>query len=334
MDALGVVLNLARLRVFEAVVRTGSFAAAADALSFTPSAISQQMARLEAEVGILLVERTARGVQLTPAGELLHLRAQRILAEAQEAFAELNALAGLRSGRLRIGSFPSATQAFTTGVLKAYRERFPGVDVVLVEDEPHHNLARLRDREIDLALLFSWPGRPIGLDYRNRRVCSDEGVTLSKLADDPYVAILPDGHRLADREGLTVGDLRDELIVGSRWTPGLDQLTELAQERGFEPLLTGHEIPDYESVRAFVATGDGIAVIPSLAAARGYPGTMTRRLHGDVPTRVVHLAQAQGGVLSAAAAAMAAVIGELAADLPRQLAGERSPAASASGPAG
>ena len=143
------VLNLARLRVFEAVVRTGSFAAAADALSFTPSAISQQMARLEAEVGILLVERTARGVQLTPAGELLHLRAQRILAEAQEAFAELNALAGLRSGRLRIGSFPSATQAFTTGVLKAYRERFPGVDVVLVEDEPHHNLARVarsRDR--------------------------------------------------------------------------------------------------------------------------------------------------------------------------------------------
>ncbi len=136
-------------------------------------------------------------MQLTPAGEMLHARACRILTEAQEAYAELNALAGLRSGRLRIGSFPSATQAFTTGVLKAYRERFPGVDVVLVEDEPHNNLARLRDREVEVALLFSWPGRPIGLDYRNRRVCPDEGARLTKLADDPYVAILPDGHRLA-----------------------------------------------------------------------------------------------------------------------------------------
>ena len=317
-------LNLARLRVFEAVVRTGSFAAAADALSFTPSAISQQMARLEAEVGTVLVERTARGVQVTPAGALLHARSRRILSEAQEAYAELNALAGLRSGRLRIGSFPSATQAFTTGVFKAYRERFPGVDVVLVEDEPHHNLARLRDREIELSLLFSWPGRPIGLDYRNRRVCADEGVAMTKLAEDPYVAILPDGHRLAGREDLAVADLRDELIVGSRWTPGLDQLAELADEHGFEPLLTGHEIPDYESVRAFVATGDGIAVIPAMAASRPFPGTVTRRLRGDVPLRVVHLARPEGGVISAAASAMAAVVTELAADLPRQLAGGRA----------
>lgn len=318
---VGSVLNLARLRVFEAVVRTGSFAAAADALSFTPSAISQQMARLEAEVGTVLVERTARGVQLTPAGELLHTRACRILTEAQEAYAELNALAGLRSGRLRIGSFPSATQAFTTGVLRAYRERFPGVEVVLVEDEPHNNLARLRDREVELALLFSWPGRPIGLDYRNRRVCPDEGARLTKLADDPYLAILPDGHRLAGRDDLGVPDLRDELIVGSRWTPGLDQLGELAQEHAFEPLFTGHEIPDYESVRAFVATGDGIAVIPALAAARPFPGTVTKRLQGEVPQRAIHLALPEGGVLSAAAAAMAAVVGEMASELPRQLAG-------------
>jgi len=224
---------------------------------------------------------------------------------------------------VRINAAPMivADQAFTTGVLKAYRERFPGVDVVLVEDEPHNNLARLRDREVELALLFSWPGRPIGLDYRNRRVCPDEGARLTKLADDPYVAILPDGHRLAERDDLGVPDLRDELIVGSRWTPGLDQLGELAQEHAFEPLFTGHEIPDYESVRAFVATGDGIAVIPALAAARPFPGTVTRRLQGEVPYRAIHLALPEGGVLSAAATAMAAVVSEMASELPRQLAG-------------
>src|SRR5215207_8245516 len=130
-------MNMARLRVFEAVARIGTFAGAAEVLSFTPSAISQQMGRLEAEVGTVLVERTSRGIRLAPAGKVLLSHAERILREVREAQAALESLAGVQVGKLHLGSFPTATQTFIAHALRAYRGRYIGVDVHLREGEPH-----------------------------------------------------------------------------------------------------------------------------------------------------------------------------------------------------
>src|SRR5689334_20647958 len=126
-------MNMARLRVFETVARIGTFAGAAEALSFTPSAISQQMGRLEAEVGAVLLERTSRGIRLTPAGKVLLTHAERILREAREAQASLESLAGAQVGQLQMGTFPTATQTFVAHALRAYRERYLGVEVNLSE---------------------------------------------------------------------------------------------------------------------------------------------------------------------------------------------------------
>ena len=308
-------MNLARLRVFEVVARLGTFAGAADALSFTPSAISQQMGRLEAEVGAVLVERSPRGIQLTAAGEVLLTRAERILAEVRDAEAELASLVGVRSGRLRLGSFPTATQGFTAHALRTFRQRHIGVDVLLRDGEPHELAKQLADRELDLAVVFAWPGRPIGLDYRGRLVCAEDAIETTPLFQDPYVAVLSDGHRLADAESIRLEELADEIVVGSRRTPGHDQLIAHAARTGAAPLFTGHALPDYQSVRALAAAGDGIALIPRMATLVAYPGTVTVPITGFTPIRSVMLARPAGAVTGAAATAMMALLEATVADL-------------------
>ncbi len=308
-------MNLARLRVFEVVARLGTFAGAADALSFTPSAISQQMARLEAEVGVVLVERSSRGVQLTAAGEVLLARAERILAEVRDAEAELTSLLGVRSVRLRLGSFPTATQGFTAHALRTYRRRHIGVDVLLRDGEPHELAKLLADRELDPAVVFAWPGRPIGIDYRSRLVCAEDAIETTPLFDDPYVAVLSDRHRLEGSEDVRLEELADEILVGSRQTPGHDQVIAHFARGGAAPLFTGHALPDYQSVRALAAAGDGIALIPRMATLVAYPGTVTVPITGFTPIRSVMLARPAGAVTSAAAGAMAALLEETVADL-------------------
>jgi len=308
-------MNLARLRVFEAVARLGTFAGAADALSFTPSAISQQMGRLEAEVGAVLVERTSRGVKLTPAGRVLLARAERILREVRDAEAELESLAGVQSGMLRMGSFPTATQSFTARALRSYRSRYLGVQVHLSDGEPHELAKSLAERDLDLAVVFAWPGREIGLDYRQRLVVADDRIETTPLFEDPYVALVPHRHRLAGSPAIQIGELADEFIVGSRFTPGLDQVIARFAGRTGAPVFTGHALPDYQSVRALAAAGDGIGVIPRLATLTDFPGTVTIPFAEQAPYRSVLIAEPDGAVRSAAAAAMIALLEELAGDL-------------------
>lgn len=308
-------MNLARLRVFEAVARLGTFAGAAEALSFTPSAISQQMSRLEAEVGAALVQRSPRGVQLTPAGEVLLARAQRILDEVRQAQAELEALARLRTGTLRMGAFPTATQAFAAQALRSCRTRHIGIDVRLQEAEPHELARALALGELDLAVVFAWPDRSIGIDYGQRLVCEADEIETAPLFEDPYVAVLPERHRLAGEPGLRLDDLEDEIIVGSRRTPGHDQVLAHFARGGSTPLFTGHALPDYQSVRALVAAGDGVGLVPRLATSIAFPGTVALPIVGATPYRSVMVARAAGSMPSAAASAMVALLHETVADL-------------------
>ncbi len=129
-------LDVKRLRVLREVARQGSFSAAAEALSYTQSAISQQIAALERETGTSLVDRGPRGIRMTDAGEALVRHADAILARLTDAEAELEAIAGLRGGRLRLGSFPTAGATLMPRAIAKFNQRHPGVELGVVEADP------------------------------------------------------------------------------------------------------------------------------------------------------------------------------------------------------
>src|SRR5437764_11982858 len=192
-------LNLGRLRVLSAVVSHGSFSAAAESLSYTQSAVSQAIARLEAETGASLVVRDRRGVRPTVAGTTLVEHASAIFAQIDAAEADLAAVLGVRGGRLRVASFPSAGATLMPLAIATFRERHPDVTLTLAEGEPEEIAPRLRVGELDLALLFEFPGARPGL-----------GLRTVELFEDPMYVALPADHALARRRSLTLAALRNE----------------------------------------------------------------------------------------------------------------------------
>src|SRR3954466_15212721 len=179
-------LDVRRMRVLREVAVRGSFSAAADALAYTQSAISQQIAALEREAGTTLVERNARGVRLTDAGRALVEHADAILARLSDAEAELEAIAGLRGGRLRVASFPTAGAALMPPAIARFRERHPGVELSMDLAEPPEYMPRLRGGEWDIAVT--------NLATIRRE---EDGVQYTHVLDDPMFVALPADHRLA-----------------------------------------------------------------------------------------------------------------------------------------
>src|SRR6266545_3988546 len=163
-------LNVHRLMVFREVVSRRSFSAAADALSYSQSSVSQTIATLEAEMGVKLIERDRRGVRPTAAGAALVDHADGILARLESAEAEVAAIAGLRAGRLRVASFPSAGATLMPLAIATFRAAHPGVDVTLAEGEPEEIVPRLRGGEFDLALLYEFSRTSEKLGAGMRRV--------------------------------------------------------------------------------------------------------------------------------------------------------------------
>src|SRR5919197_773653 len=168
-------LDVRRMRVLSEVAEQGSFSAAATALNFTQSAISQHVAALERETGARLVERGPRGVRLTDAGRALVCHADAILARIEDAEDELAAIAGLRGGRLRLASFQSAGATLVPRAVAAFHERHPQVELGMIEAEPDEAGARLRAGDIDLALVYDFEEIPGMLDA---------GLELTHLTDD------------------------------------------------------------------------------------------------------------------------------------------------------
>jgi molybdate transport repressor ModE-like protein len=162
------VIDPRHLRVLRAVARTGSLAAAARALGYTQPAVSQQMKALEKTVGTPVVVRAGRGVRLSEAGEVLLRHAGGILARLTAAEEELAAIAGLRSGRVRLASFPTANSTLVPSAVAEVRAAEPGVRVSLTEAEPPEALALLRGGECEIALAFRYPERSGGCTCRAR----------------------------------------------------------------------------------------------------------------------------------------------------------------------
>src|SRR3954449_2497480 len=193
-------LDVRRLKVLKEVAAKGSFSAAAESLAYTQSAVSQQIAALEREAGLQLVERSARGVHLTDAGRVLLGHADLILGRLADAEAELEAMAGLRGGRLRLVAFPSAGASIMPEAVARFRERHPAVELTLEPAEPGPALSRLRGGEVDIAL-------DITVSFR---ALAEDGIERLHLLDDPMYVALPKSHPLARKRGLKLEELADE----------------------------------------------------------------------------------------------------------------------------
>jgi len=296
-------LNVNRLRILIEVANRGSFSAAAEALSYTQSAVSQQVAALEAETGVTLLERLPRGVRLTPAGEVLRNYAEGIVARLHAAEAEMAAIAGLRGGQLRMASFPTAGATLMPLAIAIFRAQHPEVELTLAEGEPEEIAPRLSAGEFDIALLFEFEGTSQSL-----------GPDLSRLAlfEDPMFLALPADHALAHRRTLRLENLRAEAwIQTSASSPCARHVVRSCHAAGFEPIVS-FEIDDYQTVQGLVAAGVGVALIPKLALAGARDDIAIRALSPSSPVREVIAATPEGTRLTAAAAAMRQILTDVA----------------------
>jgi DNA-binding transcriptional LysR family regulator len=298
-------LNLGRLKVLVEVVNRGSFSAAAASLSYTQSAVSQAIARLEAETGATLVVRDRRGVRPTAAGITLVDHAEAIFAQVQAAEDDLAAVLGVRRGRLRVASFPSAGATLMPEAVARFRRRHPGVALTLAEGEPEEITPRLRAGEFDLALLFQFPG----VDQPH-----DSEVEHTPLLEDPMHVALPIDHALVSKPELELADLRsEEWVQTSASSPCARHVVRSCLAAGFQPHVT-FESDDYETVLGLVAAGVGVALIPRLALNRVHPGIVVRSLEPASPARTVVAATPADRAAAPSALAMLGILRDIAPD--------------------
>jgi DNA-binding transcriptional LysR family regulator len=296
-------LDVRRLRVLSEVVSQGSFSAAADLLHLSQSAVSQQVATLEREVGMPLLERTSDGPRLTEAGEKLIGHATAVIARLEEAERELAAIAGLEGGRVRMVSFPTASATLVTHAVSTFRERFPNVELQLAEGEPEESLPALRRGDFDLAIAY---------DFRLQD--DDFGRDLERhlILEEELRVALPPGHPLAARASVPLAELS-----GEDWLSGASRgscrahVFRACELAGFEPRIS-FESDDYQVLQGLVAAGMGVTLLPELALAAKHPGVEVRPIADVSPVRRVWAVTRDcGGVCSPATEAMRGVLAEV-----------------------
>ncbi|GAB3165302.1 LysR family transcriptional regulator [Amycolatopsis stemonae] len=248
-------VTLIGLRVLREVAATGSFTAAAAALGYTQSAVSRQVAMMEAAAGTALFERHARGVRPSPAGALLVRHATTALAVVDTAEQELAGLRDRLAGRLSIGVFPAAAAVLVPRALAVLRTRHPGLVVTLDEGATPALLARLRGGRTEVVVIGVGDGLP-GYDL--------DGLHQDVLTEDDLRVAVPAGHRLARRGHAGVADLRNETWIvgrGGRGEPQFGAWPTLEEPR------VGHAVRSWTTRLGLVAAGLGIALLPGVAAA-------------------------------------------------------------------
>ena len=247
-------LNLDRLRALHAVSAHGSIIAAAETLNVTTSAVSQQLAKLEAETGQTLLERHGRGVRLTDAATTLVSRTHRVLSLLEEAEAELEASDRSVSGQITIAAFATAARGLAPIALQALRKKYPQLAITFHEQEPGDSIPHLVRRDVDLIIINDWENAPIALP---------EGITKAPLFDDIADIALPPRHRLAKAASVKLSELAGEAWIA--WQGGMchDFLLHTLRKAGHDPKIT-HTAGEYATQLALVAAGLGVCVLPRL----------------------------------------------------------------------
>jgi len=243
-------MELRQLRYLVALAEERNFTRAAEREHIAQPALSQQVRRLEQETGLALVERTTRRVALTEAGELLLVRARRILAELDAAQADLQALSGVHTGHVLIGTIHTMGPIDLSLALGAFHQRHPGVELTVLEQSSEELAELLRVDELDLAFLSV-----------TERVES-HGIGLHQLVSEELVAIVPRDHPLGARRRVRMAELADQRFITYREGARLRELlTSAGRAAGFEPQVA-LESNESQLIRRLVARGLGVAILP------------------------------------------------------------------------
>jgi DNA-binding transcriptional LysR family regulator len=278
------------LEVFRVVARYGSITAAAQTLRFTQSAVSRQIATLEGELGARVFDRLPRGVALTEEGRALLPHAEAVLDRFATARRELDQLRTLRTGRLRVGAFPTAVAALVPQALTAFRADRPDVASSLVEGRTPALLERLDSGDADVAVVSAPPDRPI------------TGFDLHHLLDERLLVAVASTHRLAHRRTIRIAELaEDPFVVGSATAE--DTLMRASVVTGFRPRID-IVAAEWTGKLGCVAAGLGVTLLPALAA-RSVPADIALlRLHpADESVRRIFAATPAGRTKPAAVTA-------------------------------
>ncbi|MER7693555.1 LysR family transcriptional regulator [Streptomyces sp. NPDC097610] len=291
-------LNLERLRTLDALARHGSVSGAAEGLHVTTSAVSQQMSKLEREVGQQLLAKNGRGVRLTDAGRLLAEHAARILSQVELAQSDLEAQRGQVVGELRLSAFPTAARGLFPTALAALRADHPGLRVRSSELEPEAGVAGVIRGDLDLAVVLDWYNKPMPLP---------DGLVKAPILDDPADVAMPVGHRLADRAEVDLGDFADDEWI--TWGEGEfchEWLMFTLRSRGVEPHI-GHRAAETHTQLGLVAAGLGVCIAPLLGRHPMPDGVVTVPLREAVRRHVYVIWRADADRRPSIRAAVAAL---------------------------
>lgn len=279
-----------RLRVLRALADHGTVTAAAQALYLSPSAVSQQLAALEAEAGQPLLERHGRNVRLTAPGTVLVRHATTIAAQLERAEADLAACAAGLVGEVVLAAYPTAITEMVAPAVATLRRKAPQVRFHVKDAEGHAGLRLLSDGDADVS---------VAVEHRETlsagRPADDERLRREPLYAEPFDAVLPPGHRLVGLDRVPLTELAgDPWITPWPGNPVHDVVVHACEQAGFRPDVDSLT-DDFRAVSALVAHGAGVALVPR-TALRGIDlaGAVIRPLEGDRPTRRVFAAVRRG----------------------------------------
>ena len=291
-------LDVRRLHMLRELSERGTIAATAEALGYSPPAVSQHLAALERQVGVALLERQGRRVALTPAARLLVGRTERVLAELEAAEAELAAGNGDVRGSVRLAAFPTAASTLVPRAMAAFADRHPRAEVLLSELEPEDALPALKLGEADVAVIHEYDFSPRG---------DDPSVELTPLADDEIHVAVPARHPAAGPK-VSLSALADERWVAGYVDTACHRVVVTAcRAAGFEPRIVARS-NDFRVVLALVAAGQGVALVPGLAVDGPAEGVcLARPAEHRLGRRVLAAVRAGGGGHPAVAALLDAL---------------------------
>lgn len=294
-----------RILILATVAREHSMTAAAATAGYSVSAISQQVRKLEQEVGAPLLQRHSRGILLTDAGRAIVEHAERIQGQLTSLQRSLDDIAGLRAGSLRMGTFPTAGSSLLPAAINRFRRQFPNVELTVRSLRKAPLLTMLASREISMSLLWEYPWSRI--DYPN--------LELIHLMDDPTDLVVSHTHPMADRETVSVSELVDEMwVIRAEKHPVVEAIVRASNRVGFEPKVA-FEANDYQEAQAMVAVGIGVALVPRLALSVQRSDVKVIPLTGIVPRRRILLARVVDAGTGPAELAMVRMLLEAAQEM-------------------
>ncbi len=294
-------IDLTSLIALRAVETQGSVVAAAVELGFTPSAVSQQVKRLERQTGVPLLERVGRGVMLTRHGRHLVDAGSRLLSDLEQIEAGLHRQTGMVAGHLRLTAFSTAMRGLVAPAVGGLRTAHPDLRITLTEREPWDAVELVATGQSDLGVVHSWGDVALAIP---------DHLATTSVAHDVADVVVPEGHRLAGRPRVSPQDLLDEdWIATPAGTICREWLTRMYDGTGQLPRIA-HTSVEFASHLALVRAGLGIALVPRLGRQPLGDGVVAVPAHDPVPTRDIVAVHRSSMTESPAVSAVLAALGK------------------------